>query len=171
MHTVFWRTARQLYKQAIRAFGRLVYKPTTASTLLFGLLRWFRRSHKKVAPVTAQSSVLRRSLRRHSVRALPSKRARSNSRRCISRPLVVRIARPLSLAIWHRGHSHRRPNRSQSQNHRHFASLDLGSHADLSYRKPASQDFRGSFCGSFPVNSDQPKGFSHRWSEKNFSHR
>ena len=38
--------------------------------------------------------------------------------------LVVRIARPASLAFWHRGHSHRRPNRSGSPNRRHFASLD-----------------------------------------------
>ena len=39
--------------------------------------------------------------------------------------LVARIARPTSLAIWHRGRSHRRPNRSGSPNRRHFASLDL----------------------------------------------
>ena len=39
--------------------------------------------------------------------------------------LVVSIARPTSLAIWHRGRSHRRPNRSGSPNCRHFASLDL----------------------------------------------
>ena len=39
--------------------------------------------------------------------------------------LVVRIARPKSLAIWHRGCSHRRPNRGGSPNRRHFASLDL----------------------------------------------
>ena len=39
--------------------------------------------------------------------------------------LVVRIARPTSLAIWHRGRSHRRPNRSGSPNRRHFASLGL----------------------------------------------
>ena len=32
-----------------------------------------------------------------------------------------------SLAIWHRGRSHRRPNRSESPNRRHFASLDLKS--------------------------------------------
>ena len=29
--------------------------------------------------------------------------------------LVVRIARPTSLAVWHRGHSHREPNRRQSE--------------------------------------------------------
>ena len=40
-------------------------------------------------------------------------------------PLVARIARPTSLTIWHRGCSHRRPNRSGSPNRRHFASLDL----------------------------------------------
>ena len=38
--------------------------------------------------------------------------------------VVVRIARPTSLAIWHRGRSHRRPNRNKSPNRRHFASLD-----------------------------------------------
>ena len=39
--------------------------------------------------------------------------------------LVARIARPVSLAIWHRGCSHRKPNRSESPNRKHFASLDL----------------------------------------------
>ena len=39
--------------------------------------------------------------------------------------LVVRIARPELLAIWHCGRSHRRPNRSGTPNRRHFASLDL----------------------------------------------
>ena len=38
--------------------------------------------------------------------------------------LVVRIARPTSLAVWHR-RSHRRPNRSGSPNRKHFESLDL----------------------------------------------
>ena len=46
-------------------------------------------------------------------------------------PLVVRIARPESLAIWHRRHSHRRPNRSGSPNRRHFASLGLKKHPDF----------------------------------------
>ena len=45
--------------------------------------------------------------------------------------LVVRIARPTSLAIWHRGCSHRRPNRSGSPNRSHFASLDLKKHPDV----------------------------------------
>ena len=55
--------------------------------------------------------------------------------RCPGRPvilgmgLVVRIARPASLAIWHRRHSYRKPNRNQSPNRRHFASLDLDKHA------------------------------------------
>ena len=57
-------------------------------------------------------------------------------------PLVVRIAPPTSLAIWHRGRSHRRPNRSGSPNRRHFASLDLKNHPDFSHRRPASQVFR-----------------------------
>ena len=38
---------------------------------------------------------------------------------------MARIARPTSLIFWHRGRSHRRPNRSGSPNRRHFASLDL----------------------------------------------
>ena len=59
--------------------------------------------------------------------------------------LVVRIARPASLAIWHRRRSHRRPNRSESPNRRPFASLDLKKHADFSHRRPTSQDFRREF--------------------------
>ena len=59
--------------------------------------------------------------------------------------LVVRIARPESLAIWHRGRSHRRPNRSGSPNRRHFASLGLKKHPDFSHRRPTSQDFRWLF--------------------------
>ena len=69
--------------------------------------------------------------------------------------LVVRIARPTSLAIWHRGCSHRRPNRSGSPNRRHFASLDLKKHPDFSHRRPTSQDFRRLFFWHFPVISDQ----------------
>ena len=41
--------------------------------------------------------------------------------------LVVRITRPPSLAVWHRGRSHRRPIRSGSPNRKHFASLGLKS--------------------------------------------
>ena len=63
--------------------------------------------------------------------------------------LVVRIARLASLAIWHRGRSHRRPNRSGSPNRRHFASLDLNKHPDFSHRRPASQDFRRLFFLAF----------------------
>ena len=72
--------------------------------------------------------------------------------------LVVRIARPTSLAIWHRGCSHRRPNRSWSPNRRHFASLDLKKHPDLSHRRPTSQ----ALFWHFPVISDQANVFSHR---------
>ena len=66
--------------------------------------------------------------------------------------LVVRIARPTSLAIWHRGCSHRmfsqrRPNRNGSPNRRHFASLDLKEHPDFLHRKPTSQDIRSFFPG------------------------
>ena len=63
--------------------------------------------------------------------------------------LVVRIARPESLAIWHRGRSHRRPNRSGSPHRRHFASLDLKKHPDSSHRRPTSQDFRRCFSCIF----------------------
>ena len=58
---------------------------------------------------------------------------------------MARIARPRSLAIWHRGCSHRRPNRSGSPNRRHFASLDLKKHPDFPHRRPTSQDFRSIF--------------------------
>ena len=44
---------------------------------------------------------------------------------------MVRIARPTSLAIWHRGCSHRRPNRNGSPNRRHFASLNLKKQPDF----------------------------------------
>ena len=75
---------------------------------------------------------------------------------------VVRIARPASLAIWHRGRSHRRPNRSESPNRRHFASLNLKKHADFSHRRPTSHDFRRDFSAIFLVSSDQANGLSHR---------
>ena len=62
----------------------------------------------------------------------------------------TRIASDLALQD-----SHRRASRSQSPNHKHFASLDLEKHAHFSHRRPTSQNFRGSFCGTFPVNSEQ----------------
>ena len=76
----------------------------------------------------------------------PSKTSRSEEK---GRSLVVRIARPTSLAIWHRGRSHRRPNRSGSPNRRHFASLDLKKHPDFSHCRPTSQDFRRRFFCHF----------------------
>ena len=85
--------------------------------------------------------------------------------------LVVRIARPASLAIWHRRRSHSRPNRSGSPNRRHFASLDLKKHADVSHRRPTSQNFRRRFFWHFRVISDQANVFSHRWAKKSCSHR
>ena len=63
--------------------------------------------------------------------------------------LVARIARPASLAIWHRGRSHRRPNRNESPDRSYFASLDLKKHADFSHRRPTSQDFRSEFSADF----------------------
>ena len=69
--------------------------------------------------------------------------------------LVVRIARPKSLAIWHCECSHRRQNRSGSPNRRHFASLDLKKHPDFSHRRPTSQDFRRRLFWHFPVIPDQ----------------
>ena len=64
--------------------------------------------------------------------------------------LVVRIARPASLAIWHRGRSHRRPNRSGSPNRRHFASLDLKKHTPI-FRIAGQHRriFAGFFSGIF----------------------
>ena len=76
--------------------------------------------------------------------------------------LVVRIARPTSLAIWHCGRSHRMPNRSGSPNRRHFASLNLKKHLNFSHRRPTSQDFRRRFFWHFPTLSDQANVFSHR---------
>ena len=75
---------------------------------------------------------------------------------------MARIARPASLAIWHRGRSHRRPNRSGSPKRRHFASLDRKKHADFSHRRPTSQDFCRRFFCHFPVISDQANVLSHR---------
>ena len=82
--------------------------------------------------------------------------------------LVVRIARPTSLAIWHRKRSHRRPNRSGSPNRRHFASLDPKKHANFSHRRSTSQDFRRRFFWDFPVLSDQANVFWHRKRKKHF---
>ena len=59
--------------------------------------------------------------------------------------LVVRIARPESLAIWHRGRSHRRPNRSGSPKRRHFASLDLKKHPDFRIAGQHRRIFAGFF--------------------------
>ena len=74
---------------------------------------------------------------------------------------MARMARPTSLAIWHRGRSHRRPT-SKSPNRRHFASLDLKTHADFRHRRPISQDFRRRFFWHFRVISEQGTGLSHR---------
>ena len=57
--------------------------------------------------------------------------------------LVVRIARPTTLAISHRECSHRRPDRNGSPNHRHFASLDLKINADFSHRRIFAEGFPG----------------------------
>ena len=67
-------------------------------------------------------------------------------------PLVAHVAPPTSIAIWHRRHSHRRPSCSESPDRGHFASLDIEKNADSSHRGPPSQDFRGSFCGTLPLN-------------------
>ena len=72
---------------------------------------------------------------------------------------MLRIARPISLVIWHRGRSHRRPNCSRSPNRKHFASLDLKKHADFSHRRPTSQDFAQKVFWHFPVISDQANVF------------
>ena len=54
------------------------------------------------------------------------------------------------------------PNRSESPNREHFASLDLKKQADFSHRRPTSQDFRRNFSAIFLCVSDQANGFSHR---------
>ena len=73
---------------------------------------------------------------------------------------MVRIARPTSQAIWHRGRSHRRPNRSWSPNRRHFASPDrILKHADFSHRRPTSQDLRRDFSGIFLLFQVRLMGF------------
>ena len=77
--------------------------------------------------------------------------------------LVVCIARAASLAIWHRGRSHRRPNRNESPKRRHFASLDLKRHADFSHRRPTS----AGFCFlAFSCDFRSSEWFSHRWQKK-----
>ena len=43
----------------------------------------------------------------------------------LTHALVARTARPTSPAIWHRGRLHRKPNRSERPNLRHFESLDI----------------------------------------------
>ena len=64
----------------------------------------------------------------------------------------AKTGRPTSLAIWHRGCSHRRPNRNRSPNCKHFASLDLKKHADFWHRRPTSHDFLRRFFLAFPCD-------------------
>ena len=66
---------------------------------------------------------------------------------CKNRVLVVRIAGQTAARVRIAGISHR------------------SSLKDMPIFRVAGQNrryFWGSFCGSFPVNSEQPKGFSHR---------
>ena len=58
--------------------------------------------------------------------------------------LVVRIARPTSLAIWHRARSHRRPNRSRSPNRRHFENTPIFRIAGQ-HRRIFAEGFSGVF--------------------------
>ena len=81
---------------------------------------------------------------------------------------MVRIARPESLAIWHRGLSHRRLNRSESPNRRHFASLDLEKHPDFSHRRPTSQDFRRIFLLAFSCDFRSSECVFGSLAKKNF---
>ena len=64
---------------------------------------------------------------------------------------MVRIARPASLAIWHRGHSHRKPNRNESPNRRHFASLDLKKTCRFFASQANIAGFSQGFFCYFPV--------------------
>ena len=59
--------------------------------------------------------------------------------------LAVCIARQTLLAIWHRGHSHRRQSRRESPNRRYFASLDLKKHADFRIARQHRKIFAGAF--------------------------
>ena len=54
-----------------------------------------------------------------------------------------------------RGRSHRRPNRNECPNCRHFASPDMKMQANIA-------GFSHGLSWHFPVISDQAKGFSHR---------
>ena len=81
------------------------------------------------------------------------------------RSLVARIARPASLAISRRygviAGAHCRPNRSESPNRKHFASLDV--HARWNFALQANiARFWQELCGILPVISEQAKGFSRR---------
>ena len=84
--------------------------------------------------------------------------------------LVVCIARPALLATWHRGTGIASQTatrvRIAGTSHRSI----LTKHANFPHRRPRLLNFCRSFCGAFPRNSEQPKGFSHR-QRKTFSHR
>ena len=57
-----------------------------------------------------------------------------NPRMSTPRNIVVSIARHTSLAIWHRGGSHRKPDRNESPSRKHFALLDIKSLCTLTFR-------------------------------------
>ena len=60
--------------------------------------------------------------------------------------LVIRIARPESLAIWHRTQSHRRPDRSEKPNRRQTASLDFKNMLFFGIAGQHRRIFAGAFC-------------------------
>ena len=65
----------------------------------------------------------------------------------ITKPMLEKIdahspKRAQHLSVTSKLPPHRRPNRSKSPNHRHFASLDVKMHAVPSDCRPTSQDFR-----------------------------
>ena len=84
---------------------------------------------------------------------------------------VVRIARPASLAIWHRAHSHRWPNRSESTNRKHFASLDLKCRFFASQAGQHRRIFAGTFLRFSCDFRSSEWAFASLAKKKTFSHR
>ena len=85
--------------------------------------------------------------------------------------LVVRIDRPTSLAIWHRGCSHRRPNRNGSPNRRHFASLDLKNTPIFRIAGQHRRIFTGFFFRAFSCDFRSSECVFASLAKKSFSHR
>ena len=68
--------------------------------------------------------------------------------------LVVRSAQTISLAIWHRRQSHRRPSRNKSPNRRPFALLDLEKHTDFRIAGQHRRSVAGASVALFLIQSN-----------------